>query len=309
MNQNVDLEFQNLEARAAFSLVELLVVISIVALMVAIILPAVNASREAARVSQCKKNLHQIGVALLGYVETNNHLPSGHHASVGREVHMGWIPHTLPFLEQRTLHNRLDFGRSHTTHSDEIKKFAIPTIICPSTGPLEVACCLEVGDDQEGNDILASSYAATATETTVLEPNHNYYADTANGTGAIFVNSRTPMALIAKDGGSNTLLVTEGFSNQDTDSAITKLNTMGPYCPDGCNLGRPWMSGALVTTGFGINKSGPLHFESAVASEHPNGVNAVFCDGHVSFLSTQTDQEVLNGLTTTDGGETVTAPE
>ena len=88
--------------RHAFTLVELLVVIAIIGVLVALLLPAVQAAREAARRSQCTNNLRQIGVGIHNYESTWKTLPPGSYQAVFGT----WILHLLPFVEQQALHSQ-----------------------------------------------------------------------------------------------------------------------------------------------------------------------------------------------------------
>ena len=103
--------------RRAFTLVELLVVIAIIGILIALLLPAVQAAREAARRSQCANNLKQIGLALLNYEDAFKTLPPsvvygcpGDRTTATAEIpyHHTWITRILPFLEQQALYDQMD---------------------------------------------------------------------------------------------------------------------------------------------------------------------------------------------------------
>jgi prepilin-type N-terminal cleavage/methylation domain-containing protein len=93
--------------RRAFTLIELLVVIAIIAILVALLLPAVQQAREAARISQCKNQLKQMGIALHGYHESHRRLPFGFDAHG-----TGWHAMLLPYLDYAPLYETLSFGES-----------------------------------------------------------------------------------------------------------------------------------------------------------------------------------------------------
>ena len=92
----------------AFTLVELLVVITIIGILIALLLPAVQAAREAARQAQCQNNLHQIGIAVHGFHDANGAFPPGAIA----EHHVTWLVLIWPFLEQEQLLAQWDIGRA-----------------------------------------------------------------------------------------------------------------------------------------------------------------------------------------------------
>ncbi len=114
-------------ARRAFTLVELLVVIAIIGILIALLLPAVQAAREAARRSQCTNNLKQIGLAIHDYMDVcRTHFPPG---SPGRTRH-GFFSLILPFLEQTSVYK--DLTLSGSAHSETHRYTEIPGYVCPS---------------------------------------------------------------------------------------------------------------------------------------------------------------------------------
>jgi prepilin-type N-terminal cleavage/methylation domain-containing protein len=125
--------------KRAFTLVELLVVIAIIGILIALLLPAVQAAREAARRSQCSNNLKQIGLALHNYHDSHNAFPINYWASnVGRGSQLSRL---LPYLEQRALYERINYRISDsdptqtldgTSSGRQIRTVAIPALICPS---------------------------------------------------------------------------------------------------------------------------------------------------------------------------------
>src|SRR5687767_13013899 len=120
--------------RGGFTLVELLVVIAIIGLLVALLLPAVQAAREAARATQCKNNLKQMGLAVHNYSDTNRRLPSGWVADApnGRNG-WGWGSAILAQLEQGSLQQQIHFDLRILNAANQPFHTTVLTVyICPS---------------------------------------------------------------------------------------------------------------------------------------------------------------------------------
>ena len=115
-----------------FTLIELLVVIAISASQIALLLPAVQATREAARRIQCKNNLKQISLALHNYHDVHNALPPAICLTLNGAEYGAWGPQArlLPFIEQANLQNLIDFNRTYKVQPDVVK-MRIPVYMCP----------------------------------------------------------------------------------------------------------------------------------------------------------------------------------
>src|SRR5262245_6967203 len=125
--------------RHGFSLMELLVVIGIIAVLVGLLLPAISGGREAARKAQCNNNLYQLSVALQNYVATHSVLPPGTVNPTGPiesqppGIHMSWISQILPFIEQRSMYDLLDFSAgAYDPVNSTVSLTQIRTLLCPS---------------------------------------------------------------------------------------------------------------------------------------------------------------------------------
>ena len=126
-----------------FTLVELLVVIAIIGILVALLLPAIQAAREAARRTQCQNNLKQIGLACLNYESSRKSLPPGVEQDLAGKYFSGWTHHIMPYAEDEALH-RIYNGRVTVSDATDLgaKQFRetfIPMYHCPSDVPHELA--------------------------------------------------------------------------------------------------------------------------------------------------------------------------
>ncbi len=284
---------------------ELLVVITIIGILIALLLPAVQAAREAARRIHCVNNLKQFGIGLHSYHATHRVFPPGFCSLEyrGRYYDMGrwgWSAFILPFVEQSTAEEMIDYDFSHNVRCEqnwEAGRTFIPLYQCPSAGPNElITCCWEIRGGDTGysdeEDAAETNYAAIAT--------HTAYPETLYqpGSGVMYLNSRTRIADII-DGTSNTVVVGECDFGPDDP-----VRDNSAFCPNGkCGIGRWWASFNVITTYFGIN-SGTSVMTPGVESRHPGGASFTYADGHVEFLAETIDQYVLEAYTTRGGKET-----
>ena len=187
-----------------FTLIEMLVVIAIIALLAALLLPAVQQSREAARRIQCSNNLMQIGVALNNYMSAHEVLPPGTQNATGpiqsREkggYHMGWLTQILPFLEKSILYENVDFTRSvYDPIHDPVRLYRISVMSCPSS--------VDIRNLTYG---WTNYFGVHNDFETPIDSNQN---------GVLFLNSSIRYEQIL-DGSSNTLFVVEGRPNSQSD--------------------------------------------------------------------------------------------
>jgi prepilin-type N-terminal cleavage/methylation domain-containing protein/prepilin-type processing-associated H-X9-DG protein len=290
--------------RKGFTLIELLVVIAIIAILIALLVPAVQKVREAAARTQCVNNLKQTGLALHGYHGANKVLPSGYYSS-GTFLYTGWQLQLLPYLEQTSLWTQCNtYLQANTGATDSTNfpavDFKMAVFICPAnTRPQDM--------NYGGVNYELTSYMAVAGTSS----NSPISAD-----GVLYCNSQIKLTGIT-DGTSNTIAVGErpctgdlqwgwgfapygtGAGNGDTvlgtrDTALA--STMGDVATN-VGLQAPTQP---QTTG----DIDGAHFWSF----HPGGANFLFCDGTVRFL-TYSANNILPALGTAAGGETTQLPD
>ncbi len=279
--------------RHGFTLVELLVVIAIIGILVALLLPAVQAAREAARRTSCVNNLKQLGLALQNHHQAVGRFPRG-----GNKVSFGWSWSALilPYLEDADLHDLVDFKYGYNEVKNILAvKHLLPVYHCPSGPPnILVTCCQYLpGPD----DVGSSSYSATADHR-----KDGQHRDDGTASGVMFIESRISIRYIT-DGTSKTLLV--GETLRFPEDPLNVQQAGGVHCPSrDCHFGHNWAHERGLTTYYGIN-SHTYYESSGVESAHPGGAHFCFADSHVSFIADQIDQSVLVALTTRKHGEII----
>ncbi|WP_302118882.1 DUF1559 domain-containing protein [Allorhodopirellula heiligendammensis] len=251
--------------RLGFTLVELLVVIAIIGVLVGLLLPAVQAAREAMRRASCQNNLHQVGLALHNYHSAMGFFPPG--AVEVRPQYAGgkqfaWSAFILPYLEQIAIAEQIDYGRPF---DDPINAAAAQTPIkaylCPSTPRSEPR--------RGGHG--ATDYGGMYGERIV---------STNSPPRGMMIHDQTLGFRDILDGSSHTIMVTE-----DADF------------PDG-----QWINGRnLFDQAFPPNTA-PA-FENDMRSFHPGGVMTMFADGSTRFIVEQIDMQILAAICTRNGHE------
>ncbi|MDR0336746.1 MAG: DUF1559 domain-containing protein [Planctomycetaceae bacterium] len=130
--QRDSVKFSTLFLRFGFTLVELLVVIAIIGVLIALLLPAVQAAREAARRMQCSNNLKQYGIALHNYHDVNNSLPAGHGTTRGNNVRLGTCAVLFPFMEQQANWDIIMANPNVHNWESPLNTMFVSTLVCPS---------------------------------------------------------------------------------------------------------------------------------------------------------------------------------
>jgi prepilin-type N-terminal cleavage/methylation domain-containing protein/prepilin-type processing-associated H-X9-DG protein len=368
------------QPRRAFTLIELLVVIAIIGVLIALLLPAVQAAREAARRAQCTNNLKQLGIALHNYHSAVNSFPVGFLfpavASAGGssalgipDLHWRWsvLAQMSPYLEMTNVYNIMNFNWPIAPGPGASGPFAgypaykpfpvhytaitakVNTFLCPSDGAQGMATLPDgvstfgptnyhfcTGDGQPGSGHVGDAGDPVNCSPAPCAPP----AD-----GAFILGPPQSMASII-DGSSNTAAASEQLigpaSGTTTTTAgatpvpsdvrraavyvsTTPLPDNGPTV--GCNgaiagwrldKGYGWWDGDMRSglynhyltpnsKTYDCWQSSPPHDPAikAARSNHPGGVNVLFCDGHVRFLKDSVNLATWRGLSTRAGGEVI----
>jgi prepilin-type N-terminal cleavage/methylation domain-containing protein/prepilin-type processing-associated H-X9-DG protein len=286
--------------RNGFSLVELLVAIAIIGILVAIILPAVQSAREAARRTKCRNNLKQIGLALNQYHETYLCFPPGwigvtnHQVDANGPSGLAWGAFCLPTIEEYAAAKAIKPKVSITNSANAIlQTFKVEIFRCPSDiSPADTfSVALQppnVNPDLPKN-FAVTNYIGSFGSTDYHPCATNAVGVPCPGNGVFYLNSSVRAADI-RDGLSNTMLAGERHSNPSLPTPIYGTWMGAP--PGGVEaIGR-----ILGAADYGPNDPAN-HFE-AYSSFHPGGVNIVLCDGGVQFINDSVDMNLFMGLAT-----------
>jgi prepilin-type N-terminal cleavage/methylation domain-containing protein len=261
--------------RNGFTLVELLVVISIIGLLMALVMPAVQAAREAARRTTCLNNLRQIGLGIHGYLDMNRVFPPG--AIEMRSLtslprlqarQLAWSALILPFVEQRGLYASLDLSKPFDDARNALGAAQVlPLYLCPSV-PRESYVTAGRGACDYGGIMGQTLIPSKSIQDGVM-------IDQEKSTRLLRIQN-------IRDGASYTLMISE-------DAAWT----------DG-----QWINGQNVfVISWPINT--PPNGDNEIRSKHRGGADGLFCDGGARFLREDMDRDTLKAICTRSGGETI----
>lgn len=322
---------RRLKKQSGFTLVELLVVIAIIGVLVALLLPAVQAAREAARRTHCTNNLKQMGLAFMNHHDTHKAFPSGGwgHSwapdadkGAGPGQPGGWVYSVLPFMELQQVHaigkGLPAGGLAKLIANTKLVETPLAAFACPSRRPAAArrACCNSQNATGVGKEHAKGDYAANFGDANFCIGSdacpcvvfNTASPNTERVTGIVFQRSEVKIADVT-DGTSNTYAVGEKFLNPE-------------HYEDGLDAGDDWsmyngqQDDTVRTTHYDPTSNiilTPIQDRSQLGptsvflfgSAHPAGCFMAMCDGSVQLISYDVSPEVHRRLGNRADGETV----
>jgi prepilin-type N-terminal cleavage/methylation domain-containing protein/prepilin-type processing-associated H-X9-DG protein len=310
-----------MKMRRGFTLIELLVVISIIGVLVALLLPAVQSAREAARRAQCSNNLKQIGLAFHSYHDTFNKLPASAEPAFGGQAG-GWGIRIIPYLEQRTLYDSFNFNWAfYRPPNHTVLRTVVGTYVCPTTP--------RAGNPTNG--VINNSSGKSVADPNVFGASGDYftarsYVDLWNVPtlnehfGAIEMYKYTSFSAVL-DGLSNTMLTYECAGKPDYYVRHGLVSAYSPSDPQpksqasgySHGLWAGFMNMRIVSfTGGEYEYDGACVINchngwNGLYSFHPGGNNTLACDGSVRFLKESTPKSILKAYVSRAEGEVISS--
>jgi prepilin-type N-terminal cleavage/methylation domain-containing protein len=333
--------------RRGFTLVELLVVIAIIGVLVALLLPAVQTAREAARRSSCTNNLRQLGLALHNHHDVKLTLPPGgtyYSTCCTPPCYTNWAIEILPYIEQQSLYQLYRQDQLNVSANNNfVGQQRIKTHECPSDalkGKLDVPAS---GPRPAGQQWMHSSYRAVSGRANMqiawgvwdgYEPQNwpgnvmdHMYKSLLHAVGMSYNGAPVSNSAVsamggperfanATDGLSNTLMLGEYTTRSNTGKGTFWAYTYASYNQSSVGAesrlyGKPYGASSSDLTGCWAlpGKYGDQMCKRAFNSEHPSGANWTLGDGSVRFISYNVDMNLLQNMATMAAGETNVVPE
>ncbi|PQO32395.1 DUF1559 domain-containing protein [Bremerella cremea] len=287
-------------SRYGFTLVELLVVIAIIGVLIALLLPAVQQAREAARRNSCSNQMKQIGLALHNYHDTYKSFPYGSVHFTAQSNPVGWHYAILPFIEQNALYEQGDPSIAYNSGVNApMREMRMEAYLCPSSSSKA-----EKADDNTAH--FTTHYYGIMGPTGTNPQSGTNYKENTNGShggfsqeGIFYFNERRTFADLL-DGTSNTFMVGE-ISWAERNGNSTRY--------------RPWNRGGQLNQFMAPckNVANPINSDytalfndMSYGSNHPGGCQFVMGDASVHFVPEVVDYNIYLSTASTSGSETKT---
>ena len=308
--------------RRGFTLVELLVVIAIIGVLVSLLLPAVQAAREAARRMSCSNNLKELALAIHNYESTYRFMPPGYlhlPGPAGEEEAnyrgFAWGAAILPQLEQSALYEQLDFGRPvFDVENLEARETFLPVFLCPSD---VYSADTYVVRDENSSPVERYAGASYAANWGPADANENLDDTPLLSRGVFYRNSRTYFRDVI-DGLSNTLALGERTNGPIPSTLPDSVLFGGPATTAHASFENVWAAAVRDVDDLGDDHGHMVLFETqyrpnqydgddkGLSAPHAGSALFALCDGSVRAMTQQIDPVLYDAMATRHGHEVVT---
>ncbi len=293
--------------RRAFTLVELLVVIAIIGILLALLLPAVQAAREAARRMNCQNNLRQQGLAFLNFSTVMNGFPPRRRRP---DPNQGWGPYLLYYMEHEPLGQLYDVRQNFYAPANRpYIKIPLKVFVCPSAPPNRFINIIDQQGVPTGAIGAAGDYFVPNSVDAYWWPSDRRAAAADTVDCPALMDNKIQTLTTITDGLSNTLLVGEFAGRPDhwikgrrqpTNAGLKWANWWGPWASYNSSIYRTFSADGATPHGpctVNCNNNWGLY------AFHPGGADILLCDGSAHFVSTSLSPEIFAGFVTKAGGE------